>query len=63
MDKKQEIIKWIKEFKRLPTSRIIGLIGVNFEYTHKYLKELETEGKIKKEKETNATYWSLRCRK
>jgi len=57
--KKQEILKWLKEFKRLPTSRIMSLIGLNLEYTKKYLNELETEKKIIKEEETNAVYWKI----
>ena len=60
MEKKDEIIKWLKEFKRLSTTRIMGLIGLNLEYTKKYLEELEKEKKIVKEQETNSTYWRLK---
>ena len=57
--KKQEIIKWLKQLGRLPTTRIMSLIGLDFNYTKKYLNELESEKIIIKESETNATYWKL----
>ena len=60
LTKKEEILKWLKEFKRLSTTRIMGLIGLNFDYTKKYLSELKEEKKIKEIKETMATYWKLR---
>jgi len=59
VDKKKEITGWLKEFGRLPTSRIMAMVGLNLTYTKKYLDELETEGKIEKEEETNATYWKM----
>jgi len=55
--KKEEILKWLKTFKRISTTRIMGIIGLNQQYTKKYLEEMENEGKIIREKETNATYW------
>ena len=57
--KKEEIIKWLKELKRIPTSRFCGLIGLDINYIKKYLEELEKENIIKREEETNATYWIL----
>ena len=57
LTKKEEILKWLKQFDKLSTSRIMGLIGLNQNYTIKYLEELEKEKMIVKEKETNATYW------
>lgn len=62
-DKRELILKWLKEFERLPTSRIMALIGCNLEYTLKYLEELESEKLIKKQEETNATYWELKEKK
>jgi predicted transcriptional regulator len=59
MEKKEEILKWLKQFKRLPTSRIMALVGLNLEYTKKYLEELEKENKIIKEEETHSVYWKL----
>ena len=59
-NKKELILKWLKELKRLPTSRIMALIGLNLEYTKKYLEELKNEGKILEINETNATYWEMK---
>ena len=60
MNKKQQIVKWLKEFKRCSTSKIIGLIGANHQYAMKYLTELEKEGLIVMEEETNATFWRIK---
>ena len=57
--KKREIIKWLKEFKRLSTSRFMGLIGINYDSVKILLEELKEENKIAEEKETNASYWRL----
>jgi predicted transcriptional regulator len=60
MDKKEEIIKWIKEFKRLSTSRFVGLLSLDYKSVRKLLEELESENIIIKQEETNATYWILK---
>ena len=57
---KGEILKWIYIFKRLPISRLIGLTGISFNYIKKYLEELESEGEVLREEETNATYWKIK---
>ena len=59
MDKKKEILKWLKQLGRTPTSKIMVLIGTNLEYTKRYLEELKEEGKIIKEEETNSIYWRI----
>lgn len=59
-DKKTEILKQLKRFKRMPTSKIGVLIGLPFSNTKRYLEELEKENKVKKIVETNSTYWELR---
>lgn len=59
LTKEQEIIKWLKEFKRLSTSRFVGLLSIDYDSVKKLLEKLELENKIKKEVETNATYWVL----
>ena len=59
LSKKDEIIKWLKEFGRLSSSRFVGLLALDYDSVKKLLEELENEGKIKKEIETNATYWKL----
>jgi len=56
----KQIIKWLKEFKRLPTSRFVGLLGLDYESVKKLLEELEKEGLLIKEVETTATYWILK---
>jgi len=59
ISKKDEIIKWLKEFGRLSSSRFVGLLGLDYDSVKKFLEELESENKIVKEEETNATYWRL----
>lgn len=56
---KENILKYLKELGRLPTTRITALIGSTYNYTKKYLQELKAEKLIIEEKETNATYWRL----
>ncbi len=58
-NKKEEIIKWLTEFKKLPTSRFVGLLGLDYDAIKKLLEELLSENKIKKTKETLATYWEI----
>lgn len=57
--KKEEIIKWLREFGRLPTSRFVGLMGIDYEAIKKVLELLEEEKILIKEEETQATYWKL----
>ena len=60
MDDKEKIIKTLKDFGRLPTSRIVG-ITVLFSPKAKFLLgELMKENKVKKIEETVATYWELK---
>lgn len=59
IDLKKQILKWLKEFDRLPTSRFVGLLGVAYEKVNSLLDELVKEKKIRKEEETLATYWVL----
>ena len=59
-NKKKLVIKWFKEFEdRLSTSKFVGILGIDYHNVKKLLKELEKDEIIKKEKETNATYWIL----
>ena len=60
MDKKEEMLKWLKTFKRLSTSRFVGLLAIDYDAVKRYLEELESEGKIERQEETNATYWVLK---
>lgn len=59
-DKKEEALKWLKDFKKLPTSRFVGLLGLDYDTVKKILEELELENKIIKIEETVATYWKLK---
>ena len=57
---KERVIKTLKDFGRLSTSRIAGIIGYNYSYTLIILKDLEKDKKVKKIEETNAVFWELR---
>ena len=54
-----KVIKWLQEFKRLPTSRFVGLLGLDYDSVKKLLEEMESEKIIIKEVETTATYWRI----
>jgi len=60
MNIKDKIMKTIKDFKRLPTSRIAGIVGADYTRTLNILKKFEEEGKVVSQEETIATYWSLK---
>jgi predicted transcriptional regulator len=57
--KKEEIIYWLEQFKRLPTSRFVGLLGIDYDAVKKCLEELESEKLVIREEETQSTYWKL----
>ena len=59
INKETKIIKVLKSKGRISTSRIAFEIKFNHWQTEKYLEKLEEEGKIKKQEETNGTYWEL----
>ena len=63
IDKKKLIINFLKRNGRSSTSRIAQAIKSNVWMANEYLKVLESEKKIIKEVETNATYWKLRGKK
>jgi hypothetical protein len=60
---KERILKTLKDFGVLPTSRIMGIIGSNYMSTVLTLDDLEKEEKIVKLKTPSATYWKLRIRR
>ncbi|MEK6878264.1 MAG: hypothetical protein AABY22_01580 [Nanoarchaeota archaeon] len=62
-EKKKLIIKWLKEFKRLSTSRIGGLLGMNYDSVKNILDEMTKEKRIIEEKETNASYYVIKGEK
>lgn len=57
---KKVILEWLKDLGRISTSRVAGIIGKNIVDTKKLLEELLSEKKIKKDEETNSTYWSIK---
>jgi len=59
-DRKEDILLWLKKFKRIPTTRFVGLLNLNVDAVRKLLNGLEQEGKIIKEEETNSIYWVLK---
>jgi len=60
MKAKEKILKLLKKEKQLSTSRIAGLIGIDYVYAVKLLHELEQEKKIKRLEVPSAVYWSLK---
>ena len=58
-DKKQIILKFLKTNGRSSTTRIASKIKSDIWMAYKYLEQLEQEGKITKEQETNSCYWRL----
>ncbi len=58
MNIKKRILDTLEEGK-LSTSRIAGILGIDYYYTIKLLDELLSEGKVEKIEETIATYWRL----
>lgn len=59
-NKEKRILSFLKRKGRSSTTRIAAEINSNLWMAKKYLDKLEKEGKIIKEKETNATYWRFR---
>ena len=58
--KKEEILKALKQYGRLSTYRIIGIVGINSIYASRYLEELLKEKLITKKAETLGTFWELK---
>jgi len=56
----ERIIGLLEDNGRLPTSRIAGTLGLNYNQANKILEEMLKEKTIKKEAETNATYWKIK---
>ena len=58
--RKKIIIEWLLKLGRTPTSKFVGLLGLNYDYLKPLLEELELEEKITKIEETRGTYWELK---
>ncbi len=59
MEDKEKIKKTLKDFGRLPTSRIGAIIGMHLDKAKRLLNELLEEKKVIKIKETNSIYWEI----
>ena len=59
-DKKQIILKFLKVNGRSSTTRIAAKMRSDIWMARQYLDQLEQDKKIKKEVETNSTFWSLK---
>jgi len=59
-EKREIILKWLKQFERLPTSRFVGLTGWAYDIIKKILEDMESEGILIKEEETNSSYWRMK---
>ncbi len=60
MENKERIIKTLKNFGKLPTSRIAAIVGMNGDRVKDVLDALVKEKRIKKLEETTATYWEVK---
>lgn len=58
-DRKEEILKLLKKYKEMPTSKIGHLTNTNYYKIENFLMEMEVEGKIKKRQGKQGVYWSL----
>lgn len=61
MEAKDKILEALKEGRK-STSRIAGIVGIDYNYANKLLEDLRSEKKLKKVEETNATYWELKIK-
>jgi len=60
MEAKEKILKNLKELGALSSSRIAGIIGIDYNYAMKLLTELLEEDKIKKNETPNSIYWEIK---
>ena len=60
MDAKNKILKTLKDFGSLSSSRIAGIVGIDYNYATKLLEELLSENKITKIETPNSNYWRIK---
>ncbi len=60
MGAKENILKELKKSDSLSTSRIAGIIGIDYNYAIKLLDELFLEKFIEKIETEKSTYWKLK---
>lgn len=59
MDAKQKILKTLNDFGKNSTSRVAGIVGIDYNYATTMLSELEKEKKVKQEKVGSFTFWEI----
>lgn len=59
MDAKQKILKTLNDFGKNSTSRVAGIVGIDYKYATTMLSELEKEKKVKQEKVGSFTFWEI----
>lgn len=59
IDKKVLIMQFLNNKGRASTSRIASEIKSDLNMANRYLKDLEEQGKIKREEESLGTFWIL----
>ena len=57
--KREKILMFLKENGRSATTKIASAIRSDALFCKRYLDELEKEEKIKRQEETQRTYWEL----
>lgn len=62
MNNEDKILKTLKDFGRLPTYRIAGIVGLNPVNALSILQRMWESGEIIGEVETNSTYWKLKAK-
>ena len=60
MELEERILMALKDFGRLPTSRVSGICKIDYMKVAQILNKMAEDGKILKEKETVAIYWRLK---
>jgi len=60
MGAKEQIIKTLKNSQTLSTSRIAGIVGIDYNYATKLLEELFSEKIIDKIETGKSTYWKIK---
>ena len=59
MELRNEILRFLKQLGRIPTSRFVGLTGQNYDRIKEELEAMNRIGLILKEEETKSTYWTI----
>ena len=63
MKAKERILKLMNDGQDRATSKIAGLLNIDYRHTLKLLTDLEKEGLIGSIKHLNRTYWNTQLKK